>query len=172
MGFAKPKPSEIRMKLAGRNRNARIEGVERLSSTTNYLLGDGSSQHTNIPSYRKVRYSDVYPGIDVEYHGNGRLLEYDFIVQPGSSPERIRLNLACIHCTSVDSSGDLILKTDGDPVVQKKPRAYQNIDGREKVVDASYVIAGKDVAFKLGDYDKTKPLIIDPVLIYSTYFGG
>src|SRR5262249_43399810 len=158
MQFAKPKASAIGMKLVGRNRHARIEGVDRLPGVTNYLLGNGSSQRTNVPSFKRIRYSDVYPGIDVEYHGNGSLLDYDFIVKPGSSPERIRLNFSGVRGKSVNASGDLILATNSEPLVQKKPRVYQDIDGRQKLIDSSYVIAGNDVAFRIGEYDTTKPL--------------
>ena len=86
MRFTSSKSSVIRMNFLGHNRKARVDGIDALGGTTNYLLGNGSSQQTNVPSYKKVRYSAVYPGIDVEYHGNGSLLEYDFVVQPGSNP--------------------------------------------------------------------------------------
>src|SRR5262249_6428371 len=120
MRFSAPKDSTIRMKLIGRNRNSRIDGADRLDTTTNYLLGNGSSQHTNIASFKKVRYSDVYPGIDMEYHGNGRLLEYDFVVQPGSNPADIRLDFSGISGQSISPDGDLVLRTEAEPLVQRK----------------------------------------------------
>src|SRR5262249_7236166 len=123
-------------------------------------------------SYKKVRYSDIYPGIDVEYHGNGRMLEYDFVLKPGADPDKIRIAFSGVHGTSLDASGDLILKTDADRIVQKKPHVYQEIDGREKIVEAAYLIRGRDVGFRIAGYDHTKPLIIDPELVYSTFFGG
>src|SRR5436190_10513811 len=160
MRFTSPKSSVIRMNFLGHNRKARVDGIDALGGTTNYLLGNGSSQQTNVPSYKKVRYSAVYPGIDVEYHGNGSLLEYDFVVQPGSNPGKIRIGFSGVRGKSVNASGDLVLKTDAEPVIQKKPRVYQNIDGREKIVDGAYTISGDHVGFKIGSYDKTKALII------------
>ena len=171
MRFTTPKPSVIRMKFLGQKRDASVDGVETLGGTTNYLLGNGSSR-THIRSYKKVRYSEIYPGIDVEYHGNGRLLEYDFVVKPGANPDNIRIRFSGVRGASVDSSGDLVLKTDADPLIQRKPRVYQEIDGHQQTVDAAYLIRGDRVGFRIGPYDKTKPLIIDPELVYSTFFGG
>ena len=121
MRFTTPKSALIRMKFLGQQPNARVEGVDALPGTTNYLLGSGASNRTNIKSYKKVRYSEIYPGIDVEYHGNGRILEYDFVIKPGADPDRIRIAFSGGHGASIDPSGDLILKTDADPIVQKKP---------------------------------------------------
>jgi hypothetical protein len=166
------KPSVIRMKFLNQHRNSPIDGLELLPGRMNYLLRDGTSHKTNIRSYKRVRESDVYPGIDLEYHGNNGQLEYDFIVKPGSNPGNIRMSLAGIRGVSVDSSGDLILKTDGDAIVQKKPRAYQLIDGQEQTIAAAYNIRGNIVGFTIGEYDRRRPLIIDPVLVYSTFFGG
>jgi hypothetical protein len=172
MKFTAPKTASVRMKFLGQQRNARVEGVDALAGTTNYLLGNGASYRTNIKSYKKVRYSDIYPGIDVEYRGNGRMLEYDFVLKPGADPDKIRIAFSGVHGTSIDPSGDLILKTDADPIVQKKPHVYQEIDGQERIVEAAYLIRGRDVGFRIGGYDRTRPLVIDPELVYSTFFGG
>src|SRR5262249_52363947 len=114
----------------------------------------------------------VYPGIDVEYHANGRRLEYDFVVQPGSNPDKIRIGFSGTRGTFVNSSGDLVLKTDSGDLVQKKPLVYQEIDGDRRVVDATYVVGRGHVGFQVAGYDRTRPLVIDPELILSTYFGG
>jgi Beta-propeller repeat len=172
MRFTGPKTAAVRMKFVGQQRNALVEGVDALPGTTNYLLGSGASNRSNIRSYKKVRYSDIYPGINVEYRGNGRILEYDFVLKPGADPDKIRIAFSGVHGTSIDPSGDLILKTDADPIVQKKPHVYQEVDGEEKIVEAAYVIRGRDVGFRIAGYDRTKPLVIDPELVYSTYFGG
>ena len=172
MKFTTPKPAAIGMKFLGQKQNGRVEGVDVLAGTTNYLIGPGSTSHTNIRSYRKVRYSEIYPGIDVEYRGNGRFLEYDFVLRPGADPGKIRIAFSGVHGASINSSGDLVLKTDADPIVQKKPHVYQEIDGREQAVDAAYVVNGHRVGFKVASYDETRPLIIDPELVYSTFFGG
>jgi len=170
IGFTAPKTSAVRMKLLGQNRHPQVEGMDRLPGSANYLTGH--AQTTGIPRYKRVRYSDIYPGIDVVYHGNGQLLEYDFVVNPGADPKKIRLAFSGIRRISLDTAGDLVLTTDGDPILERKPHAYQTIDGIEKSVDVSYVIFSNYVKFNIGEYDKTKPLIIDPLLVYSTYFGG
>lgn len=171
--FTSPKPAVVRMKLAGRQRSGRIEGIDPLIGATHYLVGaTGRFPRTNVPSYKKVRYFDVYPGIDVVYYGNQRLLEHDFIVKPGADPSEIRVAFEGIHEMALDKNGDLLLKSDADDIYLKKPRVYQDIGGVKKDVQASYVINGDKIGFRIGDYDKTKPLIIDPVLVYSTYFGG
>src|SRR5207249_12213418 len=89
-----------------------------------------------------------------------------------ADPTKIRLAFSGIRRISLDTAGDLVLTTDGDPILERKPHAYQTIDGIEKSVDVSYVIFSNYVKFNIGEYDKTKPLIIDPLLVYSTYFGG
>jgi len=140
--FTSPKAAVVRMKFPGQKPNPRIEGMEPLGGTTNYLIGSGTSGITEIPHYNKVRYDDVYSGIDVVYYGNQRHLEYDFVVRPGSDPSQIRVAFEGTHDMAIDANGDLILKTDAEPLIQKKPRVYQEIDGREKGVDAAYVISG------------------------------
>src|SRR6185369_9683299 len=96
----------------------------------------------------------------------------DFIVKPGYDPGQIHIGFSGVQGLSIDPAGDLVLKTDGDPVIQKKPVAYQGLDGTQSPVDAAYVITGDHVEFKIGAYDRSKPLIIDPQMIYATYFGG
>jgi len=172
MNFTGSTSSVIRMKLLGQKRHPEVDGVDALAGTTNYLLGNSSPHVTGITSFKKVRYSEVYPGVDVEYHGNGKLLEYDFIVKPGSNPDRIRIGFSGVRGVSLDSSGDLILKTNRDAIVQRKPRVYQQIEGQERIIDGSYVVRGGRVGFRIGAYDGSRPLIIDPVLVYSTFFGG
>src|SRR5262249_53564461 len=158
--------------LLDQNRHVRVEAVDPLPGSTNYLTGAGVPQRIGIPRYKKVQYSEVYPGIDVVYHGNGQLLEYDFVVKPGSTPNMIRIGCSGIRTRSLDSAGNLVLTTRADPILQRKPRAYQNIDGRETNVEVSYVISRDDVRFRIGNYDRARPLIIDPLLVYSTYLGG
>lgn len=172
MRFTTPKPAVVRMRFPGQQQNVKVEGLHVLDRTTNYLLGDRSSQRPGILSYKKVRYSEVYSGIDLEYHGTGKLLEYDFIVKPGANPRKIRMAFSGVRGLSLEPSGDLVLKTDAEPLVQKKPHVYQEIDGHQQTIEAAYQIHGNEVGFRIGEYDRTRPLIIDPVLIYSTFFGG
>src|SRR5262249_22050827 len=97
MRFTGPNATSIRMKLLGQSRNAKVEGLNALPGTINYLIGTSQKRRTGIRSYQKVRYSSVYSGIDVEYHGNGRSLEYDFIVQPDADPTKIHLGFSGIR---------------------------------------------------------------------------
>src|SRR5690606_22090758 len=100
-------------------------------------------------------------------------LEYDFVVAPGANPSQIRMAFKGMNGLQVNGKGQLVLKTDGGDLVQKKPLIYQEINGVRKEVAGSYVMHGKDqVGFRVANYDASKPLVIDPVLVYSTYIGG
>ena len=166
--------SVLRTTLLGGNAAAKLTGVERLITTTNYFIGrDPRKWKTNVPNYAKVKYSGVYPGVDLVFYGNKNLLEYDFTVSPGTDPRVIALGFEGITAVRVDEKGDLILHTDAGEVRQSKPVVYQQIDGARQIVPASYLIKGKkQVAFQIGNYDRSKPLVIDPTLAFSTYLGG
>ena len=166
--------SVLRTTLLGGHAAAKLTGVERLITTTNYFIGrDPRKWKTNVPNYAKVKYSGVYPGVDLVFYGNKNLLEYDFTVSPGTDPRVIALGFEGITAVRVDEKGDLILHTDAGEVRQSKPVVYQQIDGARQIVPASYLIRGKkQVAFQIGNYDRSKPLVIDPTLAFSTYLGG
>src|SRR5207249_2037089 len=123
--------------------------------------------------YAKVEYRDVYPGVNLVYYGNQRQLEYDFVVSPGADPKAITLEFDGVDGAAIDGLGDLVLRTDGSEVRLRKPVVYQEHDGRRAVIPTRYVLkAERQVAFEVAAYDATTPLIIDPVLAYSTYLGG
>jgi hypothetical protein len=172
------KRTAVRMRLIGSNPIPRTAGVEPLPGKVNYLLGNDPRQwRTDVPTYAKVKLADVYPGIDLVHHGNGRELEHDFIVRPGANPAQIRLEFAGSETLRLDPNGDLVLGLAEGEVRQRRPVVYQSIDGRRVPVAGSYVLADAGsttaaVSFRLGAYDATKPLVIDPVLQYSTYLGG
>ena len=166
--------SIVRMKLAGANPAPRIEGLGQLTSTSNYFAGPvPSAWRTNIPSYARVRYAQVYPGIDMVYYGDQRRLEYDFVVAPGVDPNVIQIDFKGIANYEIDYAGDLVLHTAQGDIRQSKPVAYQEANGVKEEVLANYVpnSIGR-VGIQLGAYDSSRPLIIDPVLAYSTYLGG
>ena len=118
-----------------------------------------------------MKYQGIYPGIDAVFYGNQRQLEYDFVVAPGADPRQISLGLTGAK-PSLDADGNVVLKlADGD-LALKKPVVYQNVAGERKIVEASYTIAGNKVRFRLGKYDHTQTLVIDPVFTYLTYLGG
>ena len=141
---------------------------------SNYFIGNKAGNwRTNIALYSKVLYRNVYPGIDLVYYGNQRQLEYDLIVAPGISPERIRIAFEGAHKITVDSAGDLLLSTAVGEIRQLKPIVYQeDVNGTRHEVAASYRVDRDDVRFEVGAYDKGLPLIIDPILVYSSFLGG
>jgi hypothetical protein len=171
-----PQSAYIKIKLVGANPAPDLNGQDPLPSASSYFIGASSKDwQTDVPAYARVKYSDVYPGVDMIYYGNQRDLEYDFKVAPGADPAPIRVLYEVPRSRSplrVDENGDLIIETASGRVRQPKPFAYQEIDGAKKQIEARYVLKGCVVAFSLGSYDKSKPLIIDPVLSYSTYLGG
>ena len=170
--------SSLRMKLDGANESSETIGLDETGSRTNYLIGnDPSKWHTDIPNYAKVRYEQMLPGIDAIYYGNGQQLEYDFVVAPGSDPDQIRLTFDGPKKAKIDAkTGDLILETGAGDIRQLRPVVYQNTENGRMEVAASYELTRKDdaylVSFNIADYDRSKELIIDPILSYGSYLGG
>ena len=166
--------SIVRMKLKGSNPAPQVDGLDQLSTTSNYFAGaDPSAWRRNISNYARVRYAQVYPGIDMVYYGNERRLEYDFIVAPESDPGLIEIAFGGIQEFEISRLGDLVLHTSQGDLRQSKPTAYQEVNGSKEEVPVSYIAKNaQSVGFQLGAYDPSRPLIIDPVLVYSTYLGG
>ncbi len=164
----------LRMKLVGANPSPQVSGLEELPGKSNYFLGnDPSKWRTNVPQYAKVQYEDVYPGVDLVYYGNQRELEYDLVVAPWANPEAIHLAFEGEDKLEIDAQGDLVLDSDGGQVRLQKPLVYQQVDGVRQQVAGAYVLKGRHhVGFQVAAYDAGQPLIIDPVLSYSTYLGG
>jgi hypothetical protein len=160
----------IRLRLLGSASAARVTGQSLLNGTSNYFLGnDPHNWHKQIPNYSRVRYHQVYPGIDLVYYGHQGELENDFVLSSGSAPDSIRIGVEGVDKLSVAPSGDLVLKVGDGEVYLRRPRAYQG----KREVAVHYVLEAKnEVGFKLGSYDRQQKLVIDPVLSYSTYFGG
>ena len=183
----------LRMQLVGASPNAAITGTDELPGKSNYFIGNDPNQWlTNVPNYARVRYHDVYPGVDLVYYGNEGQLEYDFVVAPGGDPRAIRLNLVREEEGSrqkaesgkwlrIDRQGDLVVSLDGGEVRFHKPIVYQDqsTDTRHSspvtrhYLDGRFVIdRHQQVAFRVAAYDRTRPLVVDPSLAYSTYLGG
>jgi len=179
-----PRPSEtgckqdadvVRMRLAGSSRGAATPaGEERLPGRANYFFGnDPAKWHTSVPTYAKVRYRGVYPGVDLVYYGNQQQLEYDFFIAPGADPKPIRLQFAATQGLRLGADGDLVVTAAGGALTFHKPVVYQWVDGQRKPVEGNFaMLARHTVGFRLARYDRAKPLVIDPVLVYSTYLGG
>jgi hypothetical protein len=169
----------LRMKLVGANPAPKVLGREELPSKVNYFVGHDPQQwRRNVPTYAQVKYQKVYPGVDLVYYGTQQQLEYDFVLAPGADPKAIRLAFAGADKVEVDATGDLVLHVTFGQVHQRKPRIYQEVVGAsgERVrqeIPGGYVLTGEQqVGFQVAAYDAKRPLIIDPVLVYSTYLGG
>ena len=153
----------------------RVVGREPLPGVVNHIIGsDRTRWHTGVEQFARVRQAGVYDGIDLEFYGNQQRLEYDFLVAPGADPAAIRVRFDGAERVEVDGSGDLLVHVPGgEPLRQQAPISYQVIDGTRHEVESRYVTLGaNDVGVAVGAYDRAEPLTIDPVLIYSTFFGG
>lgn len=168
-----PRSELLTMKLAGANHGAPITGSGPLPGKTNYLLGaDPSRWHRNIPQFSRVHYKEVYPGIDLVFYGNQGHLEYDFQVAPGADPALAELEFDGAKRLTMDGGG-LVVQGEAGAVRLETPHVYQQINGRQKRVDARFSLrAANRVGFEIGLYDRSHELIIDPILTYSTFFGG
>jgi hypothetical protein len=164
----------VRMSLVGANAAPEVAGEEELAGRVNYFNGAAAGgRRTGVARYGRVRYKSVYPGVDLVYYGNQRQLEYDFVVAPGGDPRRIELDFRGADRLEIDARGELVLHTPGGAVRQHKPFVYQEADGGRREVAGRYVRRGaRRIAFEVGQYDASRPLVIDPVLSYSTYLGG
>jgi uncharacterized protein (TIGR03437 family) len=163
----------LRFQLDGANPAASVTGEQPYSGRSNYLLGADASQWVrDVPHYGRVRLSQVYPGIDLLYYGNPNQLEYDFVVRPGADPNRIAFTLEGAGSVRTDR-GELVFSTPDGEVRQKAPVVYQEFDGRRRSVQARYRVAQNGlIRFALGAYRADKELVIDPVLLFATYYGG
>ena len=142
-------------------------------STANYFLGsDPANWRTNIPAYSRVRYRNLYPGIDLVFYGNAGRLEYDFTVAPGADPSHIRIALEGAERIALNERGDLVIAFAGSEVAFLRPSIYQDSKNGRHAVTGGYRLSKKTVRFQVGSYDHTLPLTIDPVLTYATFFGG
>jgi hypothetical protein len=163
--------SRVRMQLLGASRDTAIEGQELLDSHTNYLLGsDPSHWLRSVPNYAQLRYRAIYSGIDLVFYGNGRALEHDFVVQPGTDPQRIAFRLQGARKLKLTSDGALVTAVSDGEIRFNRPVAYQMTGGARHPVNAHFIL-GHDgtVRFRLGHFDSRQTLIIDPALDFSTY---
>lgn len=156
----------VEMSLVG-SRRARIEGLERVTTRTDYYIGSRDHWRASVPTFSRVRYNGVYPGVDVVYYGNHNQLEYDFVLAPGANPRDIRMRFRGAESVRISDAGDLLV----DGMVQKRPLIFQ--DGPRREISGSYVLLGRNtVGVRVGKYDRSRELVIDPVLSYLSYLGG
>jgi hypothetical protein len=172
--------STLSLSLLGADVTASAKPERLQRGRNNYFVGqDRSKWRTDVPNYARIRYENVYPGVDLVYYGNDRQLEYDFIVEPGANPSAIRLGFEGASAAHLNASGDLVLDVGGREIVQPRPVVYQEREGTKTPVVGAYALkkpaldsASFEVALTLGSYDRNRALVIDPVLLYSTYVSG
>src|SRR5262245_18680953 len=173
---AKPhiQPACIRMTQVGANPEPQVKGSGLTAAKSHYYLGnDPRGWNTNVPHYAKLAYDGVYPCIDLIFYGNRGELEYDYVLAAGANPRVITLGLEGAATLSIEENGDLRIAAESGDLRLKKPRAYQWSQGSVLPVESAYRMKGaREIGFELGAFDASLPLVIDPVLSYSTYLGG
>ena len=164
----------VRMRFVGADSEPRVSGEEESPGKANYFIGnDPAKWRRNVPTYAKVRYEGIYPGIDLIYHSNRRQLEYDFVLRSDVNPNTIVLGFEGADRLEVNARGDLVLHTAAGEVGQRKPVIYQEHDGIRKEIPGGFVLTDKQqVSVRVAAYDTSQPLVIDPILFYSTFLGG
>ncbi len=163
----------VRLDLQGANPAPGITGEEPQAARSNYFVGNKpAGWRTNIPNFSRVRYSQVYPGVDLIYYGRQGRLENDFEISAGTNPKVIAWQLAGADSIRINSAGDLVFSVGGKEVSFAQPTAYQMEDGEQKDVSIRYRVRGRKISFALGKYNRHENLVIDPVLTYSSYLGG
>lgn len=167
----------VNVRLLGASRNVAIVGEDRVPGISNYFVGnDESKWQTSVAHFARVRYREIYPGIDLVYYGNQQQLEYDFVVASGADPDAIRLAYSGADRLFLDQRGDLHIQIHEGELVQRRPYVYQIVDGHKEATEGQFELfrndSGIQIGFVVGSYDPGRPLIIDPVLAYSTYLGG
>jgi len=166
-------PAVVKMQFAGASPGSEPYGDERLPGHSNYFLGnDRSKWLTNIPQFRRVRYRDLYRGVDLDFYGNQGRLEYDFEVSPGADPNQIALEFDGAKHLDVAANGDLVIAQGDSELRFQAPRLYQTSSLGTSPVDGKFVVNGDRVRFEVGAYDPSRALVIDPVLTFSTFLGG
>ncbi len=164
----------LQFRLIGANSNPQVVGEDPQSGRVNYFIGkDPSKWYTNVPTYGKIRYKNVYPGIDLIFYGNHQQLEYDFAVAPKADPRQIQFQINGASQISLDEQGNLVLDVNGAKLHFQSPVVYQESNGQRVPVVGGYAMKDEShIGFQISNFDATKPLVIDPVLVYSTYLGG
>ncbi len=164
----------IKANFVGANLNPLMVGVEMIDYKCNYFIGNDKSKWvTDVPNYTAVMYEKIYNGIDLKYYGNGTHMEYDFIVEPGADFSQIKIQYEGAESIAVNDNGELVVTTKWGEVVEQRPVIYQVENNSRIAINGKYLLEDKNsFSFKINNYNPDLPLVIDPVLSYSTYLGG
>src|SRR5438105_1339009 len=171
----KSQPEDLQFTFVGGNPDAAAVALQPLVTKVNYFpTGDPATWRSNIPTYGKVAFHGIYAGIDLAYYGRQGNLEYDWIVSPGADPSLIRVAVSAAQSLRIRGNGDLeIILPSGKIIAQHKPAIYQKGNGARAAVAGGFELFGKNqFGFRIPKYDRGQPLVIDPVLSYSSYLGG
>lgn len=168
---AKHEAAVVRMRFEGANKTPSVAGEAPLDFQTNYLVDNDPGKHvTGIQNHRRVKYTSLYPGVDLLYYGNQQQLEYDLVVAPHADPKQIKLSFKGANKIKLSKNGNLIVSTPLGDLAYHKPVAYQDIEGHRTKVEANYLLAQNgQVSFRLGKYDNEHPLVIDPIVAYLSF---
>jgi len=180
----------VKLDFVGANADVRPSGEEKTGAVISYFKGKPEEWKAGLPTYSRIVYKDLWPGIDLGYYGTVDKMKYEFIVHPGSDPSLIRLAYRGVSAVEVNGEGRLEVRTPAGGFEDDRPVGYQEIDGKRMDVEMSYLLEEQSVikpglggeeavaksfiyGFDVGDYDRTKPLVLDPaVLFYCGYIGG
>ncbi|MCF6236213.1 MAG: SBBP repeat-containing protein [Gammaproteobacteria bacterium] len=166
--------NNIKIKFLGANNLSKVQGINQKSGKIHYFSGQKKEAwQNNVSLYEKVTYQSIYPGIDLIYHANHGVLEYDFVVAPNIDYQTIKLKFEGTENIELSETGDLLLYFNQGTIVQKAPLVYQEKNNIKQIIESQYLLAdNNEVSFLIADYDETRALIIDPVLTYASYLGG
>jgi uncharacterized protein (TIGR03437 family) len=171
-----PKEQDARpleVELLGAHASAKLSGTSPLGGSSNYYVGNDPSQwRTGVPQFARVRYEGLYDGVDAVFYGTPRQLEFDFVVAPYADPLAIRLKFSEGTPLRLDNAGNLFAGAGSDQIQLQRPVIHQDLSGERRLVAGGFAVEGSTIIFRLGDYDRAQPLVIDPVLQYASYLGG
>lgn len=166
-------PFILNMKMLGANMQSEIKGIEEAVTKSSYFIGNDQTKWlSEISNFQKIKIHRIYEGIDLIFRSSEQKLEYDFQLAPEADPNLIDIEFEGIKKVEIDLAGNLVFRFRGIKLHHQKPFAYQIIDGERREINVKYKRSGKNrIGFKIGEYDKSKELIIDPV-VYASYLGG
>ena len=165
--------TNVKLKWLSANAHPQLRGERKLPGVSHYLRGSDESQwKRNVPNYAAVRYEQLYPGVDLVFYGQQQQLEYDFVVAPGADPAAIRFTVEGAQSLRLDLNGDLLMQTANGTIRQQKPVLYQQYGAERREVEGGYRLQGSVVSFDVSDYERSLPLVVDPVLVFAARTTG